>query len=464
MDDEKRRDIALFRYVFVSRLADPDLSAAGRGRLVRELASVDHLGPFGEYVRVSRPTLDRWHRAYRCGGFDALMPKERSSTPVTPVDVLELAVDLKRQAPDRTATQVCRLIVEAYGSAPSPRTLQRHFKRCGLGRRRAGSPARVYGRFEADAPNDLWTGDALHGPKIGVRRRKIYLFAFVDDHSRLLCGYRWGYSEDTIRLEYALRAGLQSRGIPAAAYVDNGSAFVSKQLLSALGRLGIRMIHSPPGEPAGRGKIERFFRTVRDQFLVELDAKLADSDIAASTTIDDVNRWFTAWVEQVYHHQTHSETGQSPLERWRQSAPTAPIPTPDRLTEAFLWSETRTVTKTATVNLHGNVYEVDAVLVGRKVELRFDPFDLINIDVYYQNLHMGTAIVHTIGRWTRHPNVPAETDDDKPTPAPGIDYLTLVAQRYDNSRKCYVDFDKLTAPTSNDSNDSNDSNNESEPQ
>src|SRR2546425_518613 len=116
-----------------------------------------------------------------------------------------------------------------------------------------GRPPKVFGRFEALAPNDLWTGDALHGPV--VADRKSYLFACIDDHSRLLPGYRWGHAEDTLRLEAALRAGLAARGVPKGLYVDNGNVFVSRWLERACGVLGIRLVHSEPGKPAGRGKI-----------------------------------------------------------------------------------------------------------------------------------------------------------------------------------------------------------------
>src|SRR5439155_20484261 len=103
-----------------------------------------------------------------------------------------------------------------------------------------------------------------------VNGRKAILFAFIDDHSRMFTGYRWARREDTVRLEAALRGGMAARGIPASIYVDNGSPFVDKQLLRACASLGIRLVHSRPGEPAGRGKIERVFRTVREQFLVEI--------------------------------------------------------------------------------------------------------------------------------------------------------------------------------------------------
>jgi len=105
----------------------------------------------------------------------------------------------------------------------------------------------VFGRFEAAAPNDRWTGDALHGPR--VAGRKTYLFAFIDDHSRAVMGHRFGYAEDTVRLAAALRPALAARGVPSAVYVDNGSAFVDRWLLRACAVLGAKLTHSTPGRP-----------------------------------------------------------------------------------------------------------------------------------------------------------------------------------------------------------------------
>ena len=119
----------------------------------------------------------------------------------------------------------------------------------------------MFGRFEAEHPNALWTGDALHG--LAIAARKTYLFAFLDDHSRLLPGYRWGYAEDTVRLAAALRPALASRGVPKAIYVDRGSAFVDEWLLRACAKLGVRLVHSTPYRPEGRGKIERFLCATR---------------------------------------------------------------------------------------------------------------------------------------------------------------------------------------------------------
>ena len=417
--DDRRRDVALFRYSLIREAADPALTKAERGRLVRALAARDHTGPRGERVRVARNTLDRWIRDWRVGGFEALVPAARSAEPTTPAAMLDLAVKLKREAPERTAAQVTAVIAAAEGSAPSERTIQRLFARLGLNTRPDGSAPEAFGRFEAAAANDRWTGDALHGPQ--VEGHKAYLFAFIDDHSRAVTGYRWGHSEDTVRLEAALRHGLGSRGVPRSVYVDNGSAFVAAPLLRACAVLGIRLVHSRPGRPEGRGKIERFFRTVRDQFLVEANARgVAD--------LIEMNRLFAAWVETAYHRRIHSETKATPLERFVAGGPFV-IPTPAQLHEAFLWSEQRTVTKTATVSLHGNTFEVEAVLVGRRVECVFDPFDLTTIEIRYQGRAMGHSVARVIGRHT-HPMARPDTALADVPPSTGIDYLALLADRH----------------------------------
>jgi putative transposase len=176
---------------------------------------------------------------------------------------------------------------------------------------------------------------------------------------------------------------------------------------------------------------------VREQFLVEVTDSTADElierGLPAAAALLELNALFTAWVESVYHHNVHSETGQTPLRRWDdgwQAAGHGPAtPSTQALTEAFLWSQWRTVTKTATVSLHGNTYQVEAALVGRKVELVFSPFDLETIDVRYRDAHYGRAVPHRITRHT-HPKARPETPDPAPAPATGIAYLQLVADAH----------------------------------
>lgn len=439
MGEDRRREIGLFRYTLIRDAADPGLSKAERGRLVRALSERDHIGPDGGLVHVARGTLDEWIRCYRRGGFDALVPKPRVVEPRTPAGVLELAFSLKRERPERTAAQVREIMLataEDGAHVPGLRTLQTHLARAGLNvRADSRSPGKVYGRFEAGSRNELWTGDGLHGPVLaGNTARRAVLLAFIDDHSRLLVGWRWGTGEDVFRLEAALRSGLQSRGVPAAILVDRGSAFVSSQLLRACAVLGVKLIHASPRAATTKGKIERFFRTVRDQFLVEIDDGIE---------LAELNRLFSAWLEVVYHRRVHSETGQTPVARFEGAGAPA-LPTTALLREAFLWSEQRMVTKTATVSLHSNSYEVDPALAGRRVQLIFDPFDLTRIEVRYQHRPMGVAAPLVIGRHT-HPQARRELP---PPPVPtGIDFLKLLAAKRDAEIAGQrIDYRSLTQP------------------
>ncbi len=210
-------------------------------------------------------------------------------------------------------------------------------------------------------------------------------------------------------------------------------------LLRACAKLDIKIIHSAPGRPQGRGKIERFFRTVRGQFLAEL----TDQAAARITGLAELNRLFTAWVEGVYHTQAHSETGQAPLARWMRGAP-FPLPAPGALAEAFLWAEYRTVSKTALVSFHGNRYQVDPALAGRRVELVFDPFDLTVLQVRAGGRDAGTATPHQITRHA-HPKARPETPTEPPRPT-GIDYLTLIDTAHTTNLAGRVNYAALAEP------------------
>ncbi|OOK77736.1 mu transposase, C-terminal family protein [Mycobacterium kansasii] len=176
---------------------------------------------------------------------------------------------------------------------------------------------------------------------------------------------------------------------------------------------------------------------MREQFLVEVTDTTAEDMVAAGmdhrTALLELNGWLTAWIETEYHRRIHTETGQAPLDRWdagwARLGRTAAMPTSEDLTEAFLWSEYRMVTKTATVSLHGNTFEVDAALVGRKVELVFSPFDMETVEVRYRNVSHGKALPHNITRHV-HPKARPETPEPAVMPATGIDYLELTERTH----------------------------------
>jgi putative transposase len=210
MDEDRRREIGLFRYALARDAADPGLSKAQRGRLVRALVDREHLGPDGRLVRVARGTLDEWIRAYRRGGFEALVPKRRIVEPRTPhggagagvrAQAGAAGADLRRRSGTSCSPPAgpllgcgrCRRISPGRGSTSA---------------RTAARQGTVYGRFEASERNELWTGDGLHGPRLDGSAARAVLLVFIDDHSRLVVGWRWGTGEDVFRLEAALRSGV----------------------------------------------------------------------------------------------------------------------------------------------------------------------------------------------------------------------------------------------------------------
>ncbi len=235
---------------------------------------------------------------------------------------------------------------------------------------------------------------------------------------------RFAFGEDVVRLAAALRPALTCRGVPEAVYVDNGSAFVDSWLLRACASLGIKLVHSTPNRPEGRGKIERFFRTVRDQFLVEFDG----AHPRPLTNLRELNRLFNSWVETVYHPRVHSETGMAPLRRWQAGLPHPPaLPSSGALAEAFLWEERRTVDKTSLFSLFGNYYQVDPILARRRVQVLFDPFDLAQVEVRHEGRSYGQAVLFERKRHA-HPKTRRAVEDhvDLPAEPTGIDYLTAL--------------------------------------
>ena len=250
--------------------------------------------------------------------------------------------------------------------------------------------------------------------------------AFLDDHSRFITGHRWGWSEDSLHLAAAFKRAVAARGLPRTLYVDNGACFVDETIAATCAKLGIRITHSPPYRPEGRGKIERFFETVRGQFLVEIspDGKPAPGR-RVPAGLEQLNGWFTTWAGHEYHVRVHSSTGAAPLARWSTGTPRF-IPAA-QLDAAFLWEAIRTVAaRTATIKFQGNTYETAPELAGQAVTIRYSPFDLTGIEVFHRDVSHGIAQPHIIKRHC-HPKV-----KQAPQAVPavtGIDYLQLLEDK-----------------------------------
>jgi putative transposase len=427
MSSDPREATALFRYRIVAEATNPRLTPAERGQLVRELASRAYDHPDGSSWTYSRGTLDRWLRAYRDHGLDGLLPPPRSDLGVVRrhPQLLDEACQLRRELPGRSASQISAILKARHGVVLPDRTIRQHLRRQGLHRAAIAGQPRVFGRFEVERPNERWIGDVLIGPFVPHPRvqgsRRAHLFLLVDDFSRLLVHSRWVPDQNTRAGQEVLRAAIQRRGLPEQLYVDNGAPYANVALERSCAVLGIRLIHSRPYQPQGRGKQERLGRYIRERFLLEAEAQ-------GISSFQELNDRFMAWAEQVCNTRQHAETGQMPIERFTSHGPLHAVE-PSLLHEAFRWSIMRRVTQTASVSLAGNRYSVDQALVGRRVELRFDPEDLTRMDVYWEGHPAGQAIPFILGRHV-HRQVP-QAQPPTPGPSTGVDYLGLVLAAHD---------------------------------
>jgi putative transposase len=242
-------------------------------------------------------------------------------------------------------------------------------------------------RFAYDKVNTLWQGDLSVGPYlvVGGRKLKTSLFAFLDDCSRLVPSAGFSFSEKFDALKQVLKDGLLRRGIPKMIYVDNGKIYHAEQLHLACASLGITLTHTQPYDPQSKGKIERFFSTVRKRFYPLLFEK-------PPQTLEELNARFLRWLEEDYHRRQHSALDACPLDVFMaQAHDLRTVSDPASLDPLFFKRVFRKVNTDATISLDNRLYEVPPRYVGQKIEVRFDPAATDEIHIYENDYSVCTA-------------------------------------------------------------------------
>jgi len=393
MDEEQKKQVAIFRFGVISDFVSPTrLDWGERARLLTEKCARQWQIPFSNRTRLSPATIRSWLRAYEKGGqrLESLYPhsrNDRGEARALDQETTLALLGLRREMPTapvktliRTAQQ--RGVVDDEQHLAES-TVWRLLKREGL-MQRTEQAAVDRRRFEAALPNDLWQSDVMHGPAVSVdgKNRKAYLIAFIDDMSRLICYAQFYLSENLNCYLDALRQALLTRGLPRKLYVDNGPAFRSFHLHQITASLGIALIHAKPYQPQGKGKVERFFRTVRSDFLPAVRAK----------TLNDLNTALDGWLRDVYHNRQHRSTGQTPLARYAahcECVRAAPKDLPDH----FRQQARRRVAKDRTVSLDGRLYEAPIALIGKQITLLHHAQDLARVEARYEGKSYGTLTV-----------------------------------------------------------------------
>jgi putative transposase len=384
--DAKAEKLALFRYGLIASLVIEKLPRGELSRRAEEIASRHYDIPCSKRHVVSVDTLLDWASRYRNGGFEALAPKPRQdrgqSRTINP-QLASLIERLKRENPHRTGTTLLRELALSSGNDESPvsaSTLYRFLKQRGLSEKQLLAPP-AHKKFEAEFGNQIWQADMLFGPWVerpDGGRRQVFLHATLDDASRLVPHAQFYSSQALDAVLDCLRQAIAARGIPIRLYIDNARMYQSPQLSRIAASLGTLIVHSRPYQPEGRGKIERFFRTVREQFIANLDPK-------HTLTLAQLNDRLWAWVENSYHDSEHSALGTTPLLRWqRDIEQVRQVPPATDLHRLFFHRVDRLVRRDSTFLLHRRLYEAPPHLAGKTVEVRFDPLDASPVEIWFQ--------------------------------------------------------------------------------
>jgi len=308
IDDKSNRAeaVALFRYGLIADLLHPPAEEADQPlyQRLRHKAAGSYCIPGSRRTRVAVETLKDWLQAYRAGGFHALRPQPRKDLGQArsiPQETRDLLVHLKDEHREHSVAMVIdearRLSDQARGLPLPISTVHRLLSRAGVMGPRPDSPTSKDRRHFAYArAGELWMSDVMHGPAVvgtGRRKHKSYLIGLLDDATRIVPFAAFALAETVTAFLPVFEQAIRRRGLPQRLYADNGALYRSQHLSLVCAKLGTTLIHARPYQPAGKGKQERWFRTVRMRLL----PTLRDQDTAS---LEALNRRLWAWVEGEY--------------------------------------------------------------------------------------------------------------------------------------------------------------------
>lgn len=403
LPNDARNRKALARFEVIAPLLEQTLPRGAQKALIQELTSKLFVDEHNQFIRYGERTIERYLSNYRKFGLDGLKSKvreEQGKLKAFREEALEQAIEMRLKHPRLSADSIIDAL-RASGVAGAEQmcvsTLNRHFRRLGKDRPALKRiPRKRYRSLIVDGAHQLWICDVWDGPLLFDpaldKNRRLRLVAILDSHTRYIVQAEFYFNENRPCLEDTLLKGILRHGVPTIFYADNAKIFRSLHLKRIGAELGFTVRHTTPRQPEGRGKCERFFRTVADKFEPLLQDQITSGKVK---TLEEVNRFFAAWLETRYHTRRHGTLKMSPAKALDDSINAnltfARFVEPQTVYEAFLWRETRQVSSLAAVKIFSNLYEVDEALIGKTVEIRFNPYDLSIILVYLQGEFRGKA-------------------------------------------------------------------------
>lgn len=400
---------------------------------------------------VTKRTLRNYMKKYRDNGLKSLVRKRRTDAGIDkawkPV-LLPKALSLFDENPYRSLKEVHEFLkndkeVSEDAVKISTSCLYQRMKHAGVdfATIKSQKPAKTYRSFEAPFANVLWQSDARHGiwlphPKDPKKKKRTYLFCWLDDYSRFVLYARYYYDEKLPTMEDAFRQAALRYGLPEKVYLDNGAAYVGKQFAIHLSELEVRKIHHPPYRAWCKGKIESQMKKFK-KFQRE-------AECAGCKTLDELNSALEAWIDIEHNRKIHSATGEAPADRYKKSLikrPARYIADVREFEEIFYWRINRTVNKYGQIPLYKNKYHVPDIAAGTSISIRYNPFDLTEIFHYEDDKYVQTLKNKVLKR-TQAPSIPEEKKvaDHKVSKA-ASDYMARLREQHaENIRKTTNDI------------------------
>lgn len=366
------KDMAIWRFGIISALLHRSADSPPLYVDIEVITQREYFTPAGRSVSLSPDTIRQWLYRYKRFGLRGLANKPRRDTGTTlvPVSIQNELKHMRKQLGDVTSKRLFQKLEEAglwNGRRPSKTALYRFMRRNRLNRSQQQKPNPVR-TFEYPYFGDMWSADFLHGPKIriGVRSYKTYLSAIIDDATRYVVAASFHLSESTQSFLGDLMLAIRRFGIPKRLYTDNGSAYRSNHLQVVGARLAIALPHTPPYKPQGRGKIERFFRTVREGFLTG----------RKQTSLEILNREFSQWLT-TYHNTVHRTLLMSPLNRKLADTgqPLEQIDPTRNINDIFRLQGRKKVGSDGCIRMWKTSFEVLDALPGENVDIYYLPWE-----------------------------------------------------------------------------------------
>lgn len=395
--DHQKLDIALWRFSLISPLLHRDAAELSFRKMLVQAAERTYVHPDGSHVQMSAETLRKWLYSYLRLGLPGLQDKPRADKGWHHIsEALASAMFALRLSHPRWT--IARLIKELAknkiwnGRKPSRSALYRFAKAENLQRDPHLHPE-ITVPFAFEKFGQLWSADFLHGPKLyhGTKKKKTYLHVIIDDSSRYIVHGGFYLFESVESLLYDFMAACTRFGLPQRFYTDNGAAYASRHLKIICAKNAINLVHTPPYRPQGRGKVERFFRTVRDQFLCD-----------KFKTVKQINQAFKDWLIS-YHESVHSSLKCSPIQQRMQSESVCRVLPPHIDVESLFRMERRCrVYKDSTIRFKTKIFEVPDCLPGSRVTIYYMPWDPDH--VYYGDEFKKAKLVNLAANANRFGN------------------------------------------------------------